>query len=124
MSEFPQYYILLDHTPIAVDMMTWAKWFETSFDKRRVAHTVINDRCYVSTIFLSLNHNYFGTGDPVLFETMVFGGPLAEHGDRYTTWAEAERGHEEMVNETRVACKQVDDLAEATGAGQEKPSGK
>lgn len=50
----------------------------------------------VSTVFLGLDHQY-GDGPPLLFETMVFGGPLDHEMNRYSTWNEAEKGHQEMV---------------------------
>jgi hypothetical protein len=46
----------------------------------------------VSTVFLALNHNW-DDGPPLLFETMIFGGPLHEYMWRYTTEAEALEGH-------------------------------
>lgn len=50
----------------------------------------------VSTVFLRLNHN-FGEGPPLVFETMIFGGPLGGEGrryqNRYSTWDEAVSGH-------------------------------
>jgi hypothetical protein len=66
-------------------------------------------------VFLGLDHS-FGRGDPVLFETMVFGGPLGSAQWRYCTWAEAERGHEEAVVQARKAGAQVASIASATGA--------
>lgn len=48
----------------------WAQWFETA--DRSVARTEIDSRTYVSTVFLSLNHNFSPDGDPILWETMVF----------------------------------------------------
>ncbi len=50
----------------------------------------------VSTVFLGLDHGY-GDGPPVLFETMVFGGPLDGEQVRYKTWEQAEAGHTAMV---------------------------
>jgi len=50
----------------------------------------------ISTVFLGLDHNHKFQGPPVLFETMVFGGPLDQEQARYCTWAEAEIGHDEM----------------------------
>jgi hypothetical protein len=58
----------------AADLMTWARWFETA--DRHVASTTIGD-VRVSTVFLALDHS-FGHGEPLLFETMIFGG---EHND-------------------------------------------
>lgn len=106
--DWPQHYILVDKTPIAVDMMTWAEWFQ--YNDRTVALTEINDKVRVSTVFLGLDHRYFGPGDPLLFESMVFGGPNADDMRRYTTWAAAERGHEELVAETRKAVARIEAL--------------
>jgi len=55
------------------------------------------DGVKVSTVFLGLDHRFCEEGDPLLFETMVFGGESDSHMDRYCTWEEAEKGHEEMV---------------------------
>jgi hypothetical protein len=57
----------------------------------------------VSTIFLGLNHRYFGDGPPLLFETMVFGGELDKELERYETKAQALVGHDEMVARVLVA---------------------
>ena len=51
---------------------------------------------HVSTVFLSLNHA-FGQGPPVLFETMIFGGPHDDYQERYTTVEEAREGHRRAV---------------------------
>ncbi len=77
------------------DIIKWVKWFETSGDARVVAKTKVGE-VEVSTVFLSVDHN-FGSGQPILYETLVFGGPLDEECDRYPTKADARRGHEEMV---------------------------
>jgi|TARA_Y100000034_G_scaffold105213_1_gene132353 hypothetical protein len=50
----------------------------------------------VSTVFLGLDHSING-GTPVVFETLVMGGTHDQKMDRYTTWAEAEEGHRQMV---------------------------
>lgn len=34
---------------------------------------------------------------PIVFETLVFGGPFSDEMDRYCTWAEAVEGHARMV---------------------------
>lgn len=49
----------------------------------------------ISTVFLVINHN-FGDGPPLLFETMIFGGPEDEFQQRYFTWDEAAAGHEKV----------------------------
>ena len=76
------------------DLMTWAKWYE-NHENRRVADETI-DGVRVSTVFLSLDHS-FGGGPPMLFETMVFGGPRDQEQYRCTTWDEAEAMHKAIV---------------------------
>jgi hypothetical protein len=55
----------------------------------------------VSTVWLGLDHGYpapWGNDErPVIFETMVFGGPLAGEMVRYTSREEAKFGHDFMV---------------------------
>lgn len=53
----------------------------------------------ISTVFLGLDHQY-GSGPPILWETMVFGGVLDGFQERYATKAEALAGHQEV-------CRQV-----------------
>jgi hypothetical protein len=52
----------------------------------------------VSTVWIGINYN-FGDGDPVIFETMVFGGEERQDETcwRWTTEAEATAGHAEVV---------------------------
>ena len=72
-----------------------------SIQNRRVAETQLEGLGWVSTVFLRLDHNYSGEGPPVLFETLVFGGPLSDEMERYCTEAEALEGHERMVERVR-----------------------
>jgi hypothetical protein len=65
-------------------------------ENRTVALEIIDDDVRVSTVFLGLDHS-FGTGPPLLFETMVFGGPMDQEQGRCTTWEEAESLHATMV---------------------------
>lgn len=91
-------YWILDeaHEPHAVPYAEWAQWIRQGFDKtKRVAKTTVGD-ANVSTVFLGLDNSWDG-GTPVLFETMVFGGPYSEDQWRYCTWDEAVAGHERIV---------------------------
>jgi hypothetical protein len=73
-------------------------------EERTVARTEVGP-VIVSTIFLALDHNHYGRGAPVLFETMIFfnEGPgkrpdeWADHQERYTTWELAEAGHARAI---------------------------
>lgn len=83
-------YILRDHAAIPCpDLYEWARWFETA--NRHVGVDEIGN-VRVSTVFLGLNHQW-GRGPPLLYETMIFGGPLDGEMWRYTRWDEAETGH-------------------------------
>ena len=88
------HYILNGKKPVKCDLHTWAKWFESS--NRHVRSTKFFG-IHVSTVFLGLNHNY-GPGDPLLFETMIFGGKMdQEYQDRYATWNRAVWGHRKAL---------------------------
>jgi hypothetical protein len=77
--------------PVEVaDALDWARSFETA--DRHVALDVLPDGVKISTVFLGLDHS-FGEGPPVLWETMIFGGPHADYQRRYTSRAEAVAGH-------------------------------
>lgn len=93
-------YILDGHKPIPCDdLMEWAKWFETA--ERHIADTKIG-KVRISTVFLGLDYRLEGNGEPILFETMVFGGELDEETHRYTTWEKAEIGHKKMISKVKA----------------------
>lgn len=103
-------YILNDkHEPVPCDdVLVWGPWFEVTAN-RRVAETLIGD-VRVSTMFLAIDPNFFGDGDPILFETMIFAKdashPLHEWQRRAKTWDEALAIHEEaceLVRRGRIA---------------------
>ncbi len=73
---------------------------EATWDDRRVALWE-EGPIAVSTVFLTYDHGW--PGCPLLFETMVFGGPLDGRQERYGTWAEAEAGHAAMVRRVQEA---------------------
>lgn len=95
----PQQYILDGHTPVAEpDPFKWA--MSLGLSKRRVCWTQIGTAT-ISTVFFGLNHNW-GEGPPLLFETMVFDGPLDKERRRCSTWEEAEQQHADMVEYVRL----------------------
>jgi len=97
------HYIEKDGKPVEVeDVLEWAKWFETA--DRHVAITEL-DNCKVSTVFLGTDYNFSGSGPPVIYETLVFGGPLDNAMDRYCTREEALKGHEAMVSKVKEATE-------------------
>jgi hypothetical protein len=101
----PRYYTLIGQTPVPVNALEWAIWFETSESARLVAQTEIG-ASRVSTVFLGLDHRVWGEGPPLLFETMVFtDGDGGGARRRCSTWLEAEAQHAAVVEEWRVRCR-------------------
>jgi len=69
-------------------------WYETA--NRTVQLDQIGD-AKVSTVFLGLDHGFSRATDPVLWETMIFGGPHDGYQDRCSTFAEAVEMHRKAV---------------------------
>lgn len=71
---------------------------ETDFGNiKRVGDDTVDGQ-RISTVFLNFDHNWNPDGEPVLFETMIFGGEYDEEMWRYSTWDEAKAGHDRIVN--------------------------
>lgn len=106
----PNWYVLNEQHDLVPepDFLKAAEFFE-DMDNRRVALHVIGDS-EVSTVFLGLDHNFRSDGPPLLFETLVTGGPLDQRMERYSSWSEAVAGHFSYL---RI-------LAEATGKSLEE----
>lgn len=96
-----QHYILEGRETKPVDLLTWAKWLEVNNGSRIIRKTDVGE-AKVSTVFIGLDHNYDATGPAHIFETLVFGGPLDGEMNRYPTWSDAEKGHEEMVERVKA----------------------
>jgi hypothetical protein len=102
-----QYFKLIGKMAVQCDtLLEWAEWMEVN--SRRVANDEI-EGIRVSTVFLGLNHDFSGKGDPLLFETMVF-LPDGSTGTmwRYFTWAEAEAGHKEILDSVKQQLANVE----------------
>lgn len=76
------------------DILKWAHWFEKA--DRHVAKDKFG-KVQVSTVFLGIDHNFHANGPPVLFETMIFGGPHDQYQERYSTKEDAIAGHRKAV---------------------------
>lgn len=82
------------------DLVKWARWMKE--ENRKVGRTRIG-KSLVSTVFLGTDHNLQGRGAPILWETMVFGGPLSMQCTRCKgSWENAEAMHEEMCHQVRI----------------------
>lgn len=85
-----------NNNPVPCSDLEQIEKFLGNIKKRSLKKTQCGD-VEVSTVFLSLNHNYSGYGEPVLWETMIFGGEHDGYQRRYTSKADALLGHEEAV---------------------------
>ena len=64
---------------------------------KRVAYTEVDEGCYVSTVWLGMDHNWTEDGPPIIFETMILGGRYDQEQIRYSTEEQAVVGHARMV---------------------------
>ena len=91
-----------DKNVVPTNRSTWATSLDD--DMRHVANTAMPERdAAVSTVFLGMDH-YWGNDpdhDPVVFETMVFGGDWDQAQERYTSWDDALAGHERWVQKVK-----------------------
>ena len=106
------YYVLTleGETKAEPDVIRWAQWFhehsQPSKDggsARHAGYSVRGD-VLISTVFLGFDHGW-GLGDPVLWETMVFGGSLGGEQARYRSREEAELGHAAMVRRVELTLE-------------------
>lgn len=84
-------YTLKDKKVIEVD--DTAAMSKQDFASRIVGKTQVTPEVLVSTVFLGIDHGMPYGSQPVLFETMVFGGPLDQSQECYCTYEQAECGH-------------------------------
>ena len=86
------------------DINEWGSNRETTPNLVHDIFEIGGESISVSTVFLGIDHRH-GEGEPVLFETMVFGGNYDGYQDRYCTYDEAVLGHYivcEMVDKVRI----------------------
>jgi hypothetical protein len=116
-----KHYILdEDRRVTEVDLDTRATWFD-DFANRIVCQTDVGGGVRVSTMFLGLDHQW-GAGPPPTFETMVSteGDRGGEECYRYSSWSEAEAGHEATVKRSRWR-ERVRRAAKLAGSKDGKP---
>jgi hypothetical protein len=75
--------------------ITLQQWMRLFDDERHLGDDHVGD-VHVSTVWLGLDHGY-GDGPPLIFETMIFGGPLDQECWLYATEQQARAGHARAV---------------------------
>ena len=94
-------YILKEQIPVRCEnLIEWSKFMQEI--SNRIVQQSEFDGIRISTVFLGLDHS-FGDGEPLLFETMIFGGKHDQYQERYSTWKDAIEGH-------KFACDLVQNL--------------
>ena len=105
------YYILDGKKVLRVGRETCYRWLAKTrgLPMGKVVKQQDIDRFWVSTVFLTRDHNYSDEGPPIVFETMVFArkenGELdmgGEYTDRCATYEEAEQMHKRVCDEVRA----------------------
>lgn len=87
--------------PVPCSSFEFAMQHEDFETHKRVALTKLGPYA-VSTVFLSIDHSFGGSGKPVLFETMIWSDKTGaqiffNYQSRYCTWDEAKEGHDVIV---------------------------
>jgi hypothetical protein len=98
MRKHPVFYILDDQSkPVPEnDILRWGEWFERA-ENRLLWRDDLPNGVSISTVFIGIDHNPWDRGPPVLWETKIFGGPHDQYQKRYTSSADAFKGHDAAV---------------------------
>lgn len=91
----PRWYDI-DGQPITIEE---AERLLGDIEARRIAVTDLGDGRELSTVHLVLDHNYFGDGPPMIFETMLF--PECDPCIRTPTKHAALAAHDQVLAELR-----------------------
>ena len=95
------YYILDDdfNPVLEPNREKFYAWFEKNQDTKILRKTFIGG-IELSTVFLGIDHS-FNSENPILYESLWFGGNFDGVMRRYRTREEAYIGHDEMLQEMR-----------------------
>lgn len=83
-----------------IDFETWAL-LRRSNKYYRVGLDTVEDTT-ISTVWLGMDHGFGEHHEPVIFETLIMGGPLDQEMWRYTSHPEAIAGHHKAVELVRL----------------------
>lgn len=95
-----RFYKLEGRRVVPCDLMEWAMIIENKDKSRQIAKTDMPNGVWVSTVIMGFDQGW-GEGPPILFETMIFGGPHADATWRCSTYAQAEKQHQEALEMLR-----------------------
>ncbi|MEA5097296.1 MAG: hypothetical protein VB032_02020 [Burkholderiaceae bacterium] len=90
-------YRLVDQVPVHCSLAEFAEWMSDEAN-RIVAQNMVGE-LQVSTVFTGIDQNWNNGGDPLLFETMVFGLPDDLRPQwSFSTWDEAMEIHNLLIS--------------------------
>lgn len=91
------------YPPGDAGLFEWAEDMGRS-DLRIVKQDILPNGFWVSTVWLGLDHNFFRTGPPLIFETMCENviGEWEDFQERYSTENDAIVGHLEALDQFRA----------------------
>jgi hypothetical protein len=104
-------YYKLDENKNVVEssLHEWATFIENRLPNnyKHVGDDIV-DGHRISTVFLGLCHNFDPFDKtPIVFETMVFQSDRRDiYLERYSTWQEAEAGHQRAIQWVKDGCKE------------------
>jgi len=108
-----------DRAGLPIDIHEWSRLHSIE-DYIRVGSTDVGPY-WVSTVWLGIDHRFYGEGPPVIFETMVFAKEDRGTGSlpdldcrRYCTESEALAGHQETVLLVEATLQEIPDHVEET----------
>ncbi len=106
------YYVLDEkNQPKPATVEEFGKFMADPF-RKVVSRTDLPGDVQISTVFLGLDHGW-GRGEPVLFETMIFGGQHDQHMWRYTSREAAVLGHLEVLDALRAGLDPNEAVSDA-----------
>ncbi len=91
-------YRLVGKTPVECSLE------ESTLDDKQIELDFF-DGVTVSTVFLPFDHSFDDDSEPILFETMIFGGKYDGYQYRYHTYDESVEGHKDacyLINKTSI----------------------
>lgn len=81
----------------------WAEFYKLNkIIKQTAILSKTQNSILISTVFLGSDYRFFGEGEPILFETMIFGGKYDHEQQRYCTKNQAIKGHKEWIKKIKL----------------------
>lgn len=131
-------YILVDGVPVEEpDLHKWSQWYEkVSKRGERILAKWSEGEVKVTTVFLGFDHGLEEEGPPLVFGTLISGGPHDGSEWNYATLDDALHGHKHAVafakgeefgprewspRKGKCFCEEIHPDERRAGSGEERP---